>query len=111
MLDDQYIALFAKRMTELRMNKGFTARDMSLSIGLSHNYIHNIEAKKNYPNMYNFFIICDYLEITPKDYFDYTDTTPSPDKELYETIRKLDADTQADFLRLFNSFMSRRPSI
>lgn len=34
---------FIKRLVELRMNKGVSARDMSLSIGQSSSYINNIE--------------------------------------------------------------------
>ena len=34
---------FIKRLTELRINKGVSARDMSLSIGQSAGYINNIE--------------------------------------------------------------------
>lgn len=55
---------FCRRLTQLRMNKGVSARDMSLSIGQSPNYIRGIEAGENYPSMATFFYICDYLEIT-----------------------------------------------
>lgn len=37
---------FCKRLTQLRMNKGVSARDMSLSIGQSPNYINGIESGK-----------------------------------------------------------------
>ncbi len=35
-----------KRLTQLRMNRGVSARDMSLSIGQSPNYIIGIEGGK-----------------------------------------------------------------
>ena len=41
---------FAKRLTELRINKGVSARDMSLSIGQSAGYINNIENGVNLPS-------------------------------------------------------------
>lgn len=54
---------FAKRLTELRINKGVSARDMSLSIGQSAGYINNIENGVNLPSMMTFFYICEYLGV------------------------------------------------
>ena len=46
---------FCWRLTQLRLNKGVSARDMSLSIGQSPNYINGIESGQSYPSMQNFF--------------------------------------------------------
>lgn len=86
---------FCKRMTQLRMNKGVSARDMSLSIGQSPNYIIGIESGKNYPSMESFFYICDYFGITPKEFFDMESTNPSKITELVEIIKSL-PDEQLD---------------
>ena len=86
---------FCKRMTQLRMNKGVSARDMSLSIGQSPNYIIGIESGKNYPSMESFFYICDYFGITPKEFFDIESTNPSKTTELVEIIKSL-PDEQLD---------------
>ena len=67
---------FGRRLAELRMAKGVSARDMSLSIGQATGYINNIENGNNYPSMAQFFYICDYLGITPKQFFD-TDKNPA----------------------------------
>ena len=67
---------FCKRLVELRMNKGVSARDMSLSIGQSPGYINNIENGVNFPSMTAFFFICDYLNITPKEFFDTETSAP-----------------------------------
>lgn len=80
---------FCKRLTKLRMNKGVSARDMSLSIGQSPNYIIGIEGGKNYPSMETFFYICDYFGITPKEFFDMESTNPSKATELIEIIKSL----------------------
>ena len=58
---------FIKRLVELRMGKGVSARDMSLSLGQSAGYINNIESGVNYPSMAVFFYICDFFGITPKE--------------------------------------------
>ena len=54
---------FSDRLSALRINKGVSARDMSLSIGQSPGYINNIENGINYPSMQTFFYICDFLEM------------------------------------------------
>ena len=68
---------FIDRLVELRMNKGVSARDMSLSLGQSPNYINNIENGVNLPSMTVFFYICDYFGITPKEFFDVDSTNPT----------------------------------
>lgn len=88
---------FCRRLTQLRMNKGVSARDMSLSIGQSPNYIRGIEAGENYPSMATFFYICDYLEITPGEFFDTDSTNPTKASKLLELAKSL-PDDQLDLL-------------
>ena len=42
----QYEERFSKRLIQLRMQKGVSAREMSLSIGQNASYINNIETGK-----------------------------------------------------------------
>ena len=88
---------FIRRLVELRMNKGASARDMSLSIGQSAGYINNIENGVNYPSMTVFFYICDYLGITPKEFFDTETVNPTKAAELLEVAGSLSND-QLDHL-------------
>ena len=81
--------VICKRLVQLRMNKGVSARDMSLSIGQSPNYIIGIEGGKNYPSMETFFYICDYFGITPKEFFDMDSTNPGKTTELMEIVKTL----------------------
>ena len=81
--------VFCKRLVQLRMNKGVSARDMSLSIGQSPNYIIGIEGGKNYPSMETFFYICVYFGITPKEFFDMDSTNPGKTTELMEIVKTL----------------------
>lgn len=60
---------FIKRLIQLRLEKGVSARDMSLSIGQSESYINRIESGKMFPSMPVFFYICDYFDITPAEFF------------------------------------------
>lgn len=49
---------FSKRLVELRVNKGVSARDMSLSIGKNASYINDVENCKSLPSINVFFHIC-----------------------------------------------------
>ena len=66
-----YEELFPNRLSQLRNQKNVSARDMSLSIGQNPGYINNIETGKALPSMASFFFICEYLNITPYDFFDF----------------------------------------
>ncbi|MGN0313788.1 MAG: helix-turn-helix domain-containing protein [Fusicatenibacter sp.] len=83
---------FIKRLVELRVSKGASARDMSLSIGQSAGYINNIENGINYPSMTVFFYICDYLGITPKEFFDTDTINPTKTNELLDAAKGLSSD-------------------
>ena len=86
MLEDQ----FCKRLTELRMKKGVSARDMSLSIGQSAGYINNIENGKNFPSMMGFFYICEYLDVSPEEFFSFEVENPVKTSEITESLKSLD---------------------
>ena len=85
-------AEFINRLVALRMNKSVSARDMSLSIGQSAGYINNIENGVNYPSMTVFFYICDYLNITPKEFFDTETVNPTKATELLGAAKGLSSD-------------------
>ena len=89
--DIEYEKWFPQRLTQLRAQKGVSARDMSLSIGQNTGYINSIENGKNFPTMKNFFYICEYLHITPQEFFE--DTI----RGLVENLKKLDGE-QVDAL-------------
>lgn len=74
------------------MNKNVSARDMSLSIGQSPNYINGIENGDSYPSMATFFYICDYFGITPRDFFDLETNNPAKTNELLEIAKSLPAE-------------------
>ena len=84
-----------ERIAALREAKSVSARDMSLSIGQSANYINKIESKKSFPSMAAFLYICDYFEISPKDFFDESIEHPIQLIALFEDMKKLDADALA----------------
>ena len=86
---------FALRLTHLREQKGVSARDMSLSIGQNPGYINNIENGKSMPSLSGLFFICDYLQITPKAFFDTDTPLPSKMQAILKDMQKLN-DRQLD---------------
>ena len=84
-------SMFAARMAQLRMQKGVSARDMSLSLGLNENYIHGIEAGKSLPSMQAFFNICEYLKLTPEEFFETGNVNPVHMNTLIRELKHLDA--------------------
>lgn len=64
-----YEEQFYKRLSELRVQKGVSARDMSLSLGQNAGYINHIENRQAFPSLPVFFNICEYFDITPAEFF------------------------------------------
>jgi transcriptional regulator with XRE-family HTH domain len=88
---------FSLRLAKLREEKGVSARDMSLSMGQNPGYVNNIENGKSMPSLSGIFYICDYLGISPKDFFDIEAMNPSKATELYNIALGL-SDDQLDNL-------------
>ena len=80
---------FATRLAELRVQKGVSARDMSLSLGQSESYINKIENRRTLPSMTGFFYICEYLGITPVEFFDEKNQAPQTNQVLLREFEKL----------------------
>lgn len=86
---------FALRLARLREKKGVSARDMSLSMGQNAGYIHNIESGKSKPSITGFFYICEYLNVTPSEFFDTESINPEKVNAIIKDLKKLD-DKQLD---------------
>ena len=95
-----YEEFFSLRLAELRMQKGVSARDMSLSIGQSENYINKIENRKSLPSMHAFFFICECLGVTPAQFFDKDNQNPALLNDALSEIRKLDEASLAHIMGL-----------
>ena len=94
-----YLNWFPSRITELRTQRGISARDMSLSLGQSESYINKIENKRTLPSMSGFIYICEYLGITPQDFFNVEAPARQKSKEVLLELNKLTA-SQADHVMM-----------
>lgn len=88
---------FSLRLAQLREKKGVSARDMSLSMGQNPGYINNIESGKSMPSLSGIFYICEYLGITPAEFFDVETKSPSKVSGIIANLKRLD-DRQLDMI-------------
>lgn len=79
----------ALRIAKLRMQKGVSAREMSLAMGQCPGYINNIETGKNRPSITGFIYICEYLGVTPAEFFDEANKNPKKFSEITRDLRRL----------------------
>ncbi|MBQ7125432.1 MAG: helix-turn-helix transcriptional regulator [Clostridia bacterium] len=85
-MDEKYIS---KRITELRLKKGISEYKMSIDMGHSSSYIHSIASGKALPSMGEFIYMCEYLGVTPKEFFDEEIVHPQILNKLYSLSAKL----------------------
>lgn len=84
-----YEDIFSRRLSQLRMNKKVSARDMSLSIGQSPGYINGLENGNGYPSFTVFYYICEYLGVTPAEFFDEGNPVPEELREILDDLKYL----------------------
>lgn len=82
---------FSQRLAELRTAKNVSAREMSLALGQNDSYINRIENGRSLPSMQCFFYICEYLGVTPAEFFDEQGTDPYKQKRMDDAMCKLNA--------------------
>lgn len=87
-----YTKWFSERLSQLRIEKGVSARDMSLSLGQSESYINKIENRRTMPSMAGFFYICEYLGVEPREFFDTATASPHKSTELQRQLGRLSGD-------------------
>ena len=71
------------RITELRLKKGVSEYKMSTDMGHSKSYIQSISSGRALPSLSEFLYMCDYLGVTPKEFFDDELKKPILVRELY----------------------------
>lgn len=104
----RYEEFLPQRLTQLRMQKNVSARDMSLSLGQANNYINSIENRKALPSMQSFFYICEYLGVTPQEFFDEGNACPVRLRELMDEAKRLDDNALGHLLALMRELNAGR---
>ena len=96
---------FPIRLAKLRNQKGVSAREMSLAIGQNPSYINNIESGKALPSMSGFFFICEYLGITPQEFFDTDSAAPEELRILTDKLKRLDPEQLKNITKLVDGLI------
>ena len=100
---------FGMRLAELRLRRNVSAREMSISLGRGAGYINSIEGGHVLPSMVMLFEICDYLGVSPKEFFEFTE--PEMNKlfelKLTDVYKNLGAD-EKEILRRIIEILERR---
>ena len=100
---------FGSRLTEIRMKRNVSAREMSISLGRGAGYINSIESGHVLPSMVMLFEICDYLGVSPKEFFEFTE--PETDRlfelKLTDTYKGLGTD-EKEIVRRIIELLERR---
>lgn len=96
-MDENYIR---DRISEIRTKKNISEYKMILDLGHSKSYIQSISSGKSLPSLSEFLYICDYLGVTPKEFFDDTVTEPTLVNELYNLTKEM---SKEDILVLINT--------
>ena len=78
-----------QRITELRMKKGVSEYQMSLDLGHSRSYVHNIVSGRSKPSVDELLYICEYLNVIPSNFFDENQTEPILVQKALEGMRTL----------------------
>lgn len=100
-----YAQWFSERLAQLRMEKGVSARDMSLSLGQSESYINKIENRRTMPSMAGFFYICEFLEIKPQEFFDTKSISPTKTAEIIQELGKLPPNKAEHILQVIKDLL------
>lgn len=101
------IEWFYTRLTELRMQKGVSARDMSLSLGQSESYINKIENRRTLPSFTGFLYICEYFGITPQEFFNQNAAAPQETKELLAELERLTPEQTEHILQIVRDICNK----
>ena len=78
------------RISQLREQKGVSENQISAGIGRSRCYIQNIIGGRALPSMADFLKICDYLDVTPEEFFATKLRNPTKINEVFDEICSFD---------------------
>ena len=106
-MDEQFIR---NRLTKLRQQKQVSERKMSLDLGHSTSYIRSITSGRALPSMSEFLYICEYLGVTPQEFFDEGNPNPAALKEFITEAKKLDSKTMSYILGIMKELNSKNRS-
>lgn len=88
---DELELFISDRLSKLRKQEDISARELSLSLGLTESYINQVENGRLMPSMEVLYYICEKFGISLKDFFDDNTEEPVLIGRIVKEIKKLDA--------------------
>ncbi len=85
-MDIQFIR---DRISLLRTKKNVSEYRMSTDLGHSKSYMQSISSGRAVPSLGEFLYICEYLGVTPKEFFDEDINEPQLVQKLYNLTRNM----------------------
>ena len=85
-MDENFIR---NRLTQLRMQKEVSEYKMSLDLGHSKSYIQSIVSGRAMPSMSEYLYICEYLGVTPREFFDTDTENPVLLEQVTDALKSL----------------------
>ncbi len=99
---------FRDRLRFLRNERHISAREMSLSLGQNESYINKIETGKSLTFIASFLNICDYLAISPSDFFEEKTMNTANIQELNQYLHQLSPRQSKYMLELLHDLVKRK---
>lgn len=104
-MDERFIN---QRITQLRLKKNVSEYQMSYDLGHSRGYIYNISSGKALPPMKEFLSICDYLGVTPSEFFDESLDNPELIQKAVTGMKQLGEDDLLLLLSIINRLVKQK---
>ena len=82
----------SERIANIRSAKNMSARNLSLELGQSTEYINQIENGRKMPSIEGLINFCDYFNISLKEFFDDGQAYPIQYKALLNDLNKLNVE-------------------
>ena len=92
---------FRDRLRFLRNELGISAREMSIELGQNESYINKLETGKTSTSIESFLNICDFLQISPADFFSTCVNNSITDVNEIETYIRQLSSPQTRYLKEF----------
>ena len=100
-----------ERISELRLKKNVSEYQMSLDLGKNKSYIQSLTSGRSLPTMQSFLDICDYLEVTPQQFFDSElHNLPLIDKAT-DLMKQLDDEDMLALISMLNRLHCRTSTL
>ena len=102
---ENYLKRFRNRLMQLQNEYDVSSRALSTGIGSSSNYIQGVISGKSNPSLSKIFEICDFLEISPSDLFDFDQPIEADSFRFQSLGRKLTPKERSYFIEVMEGYL------